>query len=1035
MKSTIRYFVTNPLLTWLVIIFLILSGVLALASLRSEAFPAVDFQQVKITTVFPGAPASDVEQLVTIPIEEKLREVDGLDGVKSISRQSVSEITVKIDLEVDDPDAVVEEIRRALDQVTDLPVEVTEKPLFEERNSNKFPIIEIALYGDATPRALYETSRLVEWELEKIPGVARVDPFGRQDREWHVLANPTRMRERIVSLGDMIRAIRERNINVPAGAVAAGKAVNIRTTGEFEDVRQILSLPIQSNDIGDAINIGDVAEVRDTFERPEFLASTNTLPAITLQVIKKEQADILHTVDLVQARLYELESVIPDGVGFKIIHNEAARARNRLDVVVSNALIGFCLVIAILVLFLNTRDALLTSLSLPMTLLGTIVFFPLYDITFNLISMLGMIIALGMLVDNSIVISENVYRYREQGLDPTEAAIRGTSELIIPITGTYLTTIAAFAPMMFMSGLMGKFVWQIPFVVIVTLTVSLFESFFLLPARIARFGRDLSQARISNPVRAKINGFIHGLRGAFRRFISWTVRRRYVALLSIFTVLGLAVFAQTMMKFNLFPKEGVETFIIKVEFPPHFRVESTMERMAHVENVVRRLPDSEMVSYAIKAGVQQRNAQDILARVGEHLGMLQVRLTPELTRVRTARQIIESMATEINAIPDAREILIEEIVPSPPIGAAITLGVQGRDYEKIQEIVQEVTEFLKNQAGVKNISSDYKPGREEQIIMPNDHVAAQAGVTMRMVANSVRAVFEGAEASTLRRGADEITIRVLYNDEHRGSLQALQDVAVRNKIGLYTNLPVLTRMESRSGPEALLHFDFERAVTITADVDDEVITSVEANAIVLEKFYDIPERFPGYTISFRGEQKSTQRSMASLARSGIVAFFAIYAIIALIFNHWIKPLVITFAISLGIIGVSLGFLTAGRALSFFAMIGLIGLAGVVVNASIVLVDFIEQLRADSNDPYADLSEAASIRFRPILLTTLTTMAGLLPTAYGIGGSDPVLIPMTLALAWGLATGTLGALVFIPCTFAVGYDIQRNATRLLNWMKK
>lgn len=1022
MKQFINYYVNYPLLAWMTVLFLILAGILALFSLRSEAFPNVDFHQVKITTVFPGSPPSDIEQLVTYPLEEKIREVDGLDQVRSISRQSVSEILVKVDLEEEDPDEIINDIQKAIDQVSDLPEQVSERPLFEESKSGKFPIMELSVFGDLSEYQLYSAAKLVEKQLEKLPGVARVDLFGERDREWHVLIDPQKMANLNVNLYQVIQSIKSRNVNIPAGSFSSGKARNIRTTGEFETPDQILDLPIIGNEVGNTVRLGLFARVRDTFKRPDFLASTEGLPAINLLVLKKEKADILKTIARVKQALQRIQPTLKKNAKVTIINDEGKRTKNRLDVVSSNALIGFVLVVLILVLFLSLRDSILTSISLPLTLFGMLVIFPVYDITFNLVSMLGIIISLGMLVDNSIVISENIYRHRQNGLNAVDAAVRGASELVIPIFGTYLTTVAAFLPMMFMSGIMGRFIWQIPFAVICTLTISLFESFFLLPARMSQFSHRKIEGQ-GNIFRRTMDGFFDLLRDKiFARIIDWIIRFRYIFFTFFLVSLGLTFYTASKMKFNLFPREGSEIFIIKVEFAPDIRVTETLKRMKYIEEIIRSLPEEELVSYSMKAGIQQKNSQDVLTRVGEHLGVAQVFLTPELKRERKAAQIIASIEDKIRAIPEANEVLIEEVVPSPPIGAAITLAVQGDDYQILQKISAEIRAFLQSEKGILNISDDYKPGREEYVVKLNQKVAAQTGIGTLQAATLIRAAYEGNEVSSLRQGPDEITIRVLYDNEHRGDPGSINHIKIPNKYGLNTAIGSISYTQVKTGPEALLHYDFERAITITADVDDSIITSNIANDKVWQKFKDIGQKYPGYSVQFRGEQESTKKSMISLAKAGVVALFAIYAILTLIFNSTIKPLVITATIPLGIVGVVIGFLTAGKSLSFFALIGIIGLAGVVVNSSIVLVDFIEQAGKQGVDQYRALSEAATVRFRPILLTTMTTMGGLLPTAYGIGGSDPVLIPMTLALAWGLASGTFGALTFIPCVFSIGYDL-------------
>lgn len=1021
-EKILGFFVRSQLLVWLIVIGTFAGGLVSLASLQREAYPRVNFHAAEIRTIFPGAAPADVEERVTIPLEEEIREVEGLKRVRSISRHSVSEIVVEVDLNESNPDRVLDEVRRALDRVTDLPAEVVDRPVFNERKTGSIPVLEVSLYGAASERELAEVAEFYENELEKVKGVARVNIFGERDHEWRILVNPGRMRANSLSLMDVSNALAGRNVNIPGGAIESETARNIRTTGEFSDIAELNALPVRSNETGGMTRLGSIARFEEAFERPEMLARTNGQRALNLDIVKRERADIVRTTDAVLARIEELRKIRP--IQAIVVNDEAQQTRRRLDVVTSNAVMGFIIVVAMLMAFLNFRTALITSLSLPLVILGTMLVFPIYDVTFNMISMMGLIIALGMLVDNSIVIAENVHRYREQGLAPFDAAVKGASELVTPIIGSFLTTIAAFLPMIFMSGIMGRFIWQIPFLVIVSLTVSLLESFFLLPARLARYAESPRGPAPPARFRRWLDEAFERLTVGFSNFVARLVARPFLALGGMTVVLIIAMGAMSQMRFSLFPKEEVEQFLIKAEFDPSLRVEQTMERMNAIEGLVRKLPPAELITYTVKGGLQQQNAGDPLARFGEHLAMVQVFLTPEATRERTARDIIDALEPEIRRqTPGLKMLYIEELVPSPPIGAAITVAVEGPDYAKLQQISAEIREYLSSLEGVKNIADDYKTGREEVVVRLNEERAAQAGVSDSMAALMVRTAFEGFEASTLRRGRNEVTLRVLYDDEFRASAESLRAIEIPNRAGLYTTLGSISTLESSSGPESLSHFDFERAVTITADVDEKRLTSSDANRMIFEKFADISERYPGYALRARGEQEETLESMASLARAGLAAFFAIFAIIALTFNSPLRAFIIMATIPLGLIGIVAGFLISGKALSFLALIGIIGLAGVQVNAGIMLVEFIDQHRQSGLSPAEALVEAARQRFRPILLTSLTTMGGLFPTAYSLGGSDPVLIPMTLALAWGLASGTFGSLTFIPTVFAAGYKLR------------
>ncbi|MCB1173790.1 MAG: efflux RND transporter permease subunit, partial [Leptospiraceae bacterium] len=1025
MNTVIAWFIKEKLLMWLVVAALLVGSLLSVLHMRRERYPTVDFFQAKITTIYPGASPANVEQRVTIPIEDEIREVEGLKKVRSISRQSVSEINVQVDLKETDPGAVLDEVRRALDRVTDLPAEVTEKPIFAELKSGSFPILEFSVYGARDEIELNEEADFLANQIEKVAGVARVDVFGKRDREWHILINPSAMAQNSINLMDIGRAVQNQNVSIPGGVLEADAARNIRTTGEFERISELASLPVRSNETGNMLRLGEIARFADTYERPQLLARTNGQAAINLQVIKKERADILTLGDAVRTRMRELQR--NSRLKSTIVLDESKPASRQLGVVINNAAIGLVLVVAILLAFLNSRLAIITALSLPLVVSATMLAFPVYDITFNMVSMMGMIIALGMLVDNSIVIAENVYRYREEGLPPVDAAVKGSTELVIPIIGSFLTTVAAFLPMMFMAGLMGKFIWQIPLMVIIVLTASLLESFFLLPARIAHYGGRVEASHRQNRLRAWINRNFEWHTAFFVRSVAWIVHRPFWGLGAIGLILVLSLAGMARMQFSLFPKEEVERFLIKMEFDPSFRIAQTMQSTAHMEELVRRLPASELVSYTLKGGIQQKDAGDPLQRVGEHLSMIQVFLTPEVERARKASAIIAELNEHQLEIPGLKTMQIEELVPSPPIGAAISVTIEGPEYETLRLISGQIQDFLRKTNGIINVTDDYKPGRTELVVRLKQDQARIVGIDTRTVAMIVRSAFEGSEVSTMRKGRKEVTLRVLYDGPYRSRSELLNSLPIPNRAGLNTRLDKISSIQSEQGPEALLHYNYERAITITADVKPEILTSNAANQLLFAAFANLESKHPGYALTLRGEQEDTNESMESLAQAGVLAIFAIFAILALIFNDLKTPFLILASIPLGLVGITIGFLLSGKALSFLAMIGIIGLAGVQVNASIMLVTFVRQLRAEGMERREALIQAARQRFRPILLTTLTTMGGLFPTAYSLGGSDPVLIPITLALAWGLAFGTFLTLLFIPASYASWFA-------LTDWMK-
>ena len=1024
MKSIIEYFIQKKLFMYLAVAFIFFAGTLSLISLRRDSLPNVEIKQMVISTTFPGASPEDVELRVTYPIEEKLKEIDGIDEVRSVSRNSVSDIDVRIDLDDKDPDKVISEVRRAVDSVQNFPVQVTEKPRISERKSGSFPIFDLSVYGGESENQLQQYAIFLEEELEKVPGVARVDVFGKRDHEWHIYLKSEKLKENSIDIFDVVRSVQGRSINLPAGSLESENSMDIRIDGEFSKPEELLELPVKTNDFLSHIKIGSLGSIRDTYSYPKFLAVSNGKPGLILSVVKKASADAIHTVDEVRKKIIELEKSAPNGIKTFILNDEALRTKKRLEVVINNAIMGFIIVFVILFLFMDTKTAVLTSLSLPLALLLTFIFLPPLDITFNIISMMGIIISLGMLVDNSIVISENIFNYTEEGLSSTQAAIKGTKEMVLPIFGSYLTTVAAFIPMLSMSGIMGKFIFQIPLIVIIALSASLFESFFLLPSRLSLAG-GLKHEREKSFFRKKLDLFFDNMDRGFSGFTKILLKRKYISFIIVISILFISLYALSKMKFILFPKENVEIVLIKVEFNPALKAITTREKIKPIESILQKLPESELMSYSIKIGVQQTDPDDPLSRFGEQLAIVTVFLTPETERERKAAEIVDSIEPELKKIDGIVNLFVEELVPAPPIGAAITLSILGRDYEEIKKVSKEIRDYMATIPGIINIRDDYKYGRKQLVVKLDHNLEILTGVSTYVAAEVIRSIYDGNRVSTLRRGKEKIYIRILYEEEFRRIPEKIKEIPIKNKYDSITKLSSISNIIEKESPELLSHRNFERAVTVSADTDIRIITSNEANALIQEKFFEsVPKNYPGTSLVFGGEEKDTVKSIASLARAGLFAIFGIFAILALTMNSITKPLAILSSIPLGIVGIVIGFPLSGKAISFIAMIGIIGLAGVLVNASIVLVDCIDQLEKNKKLPYDDiLAEAIQKRFRPILLTTLTTMGGLLPTAYSVGGSDPLLIPMTLALGWGLGFGTFGSLLYIPLLFSISNEIS------------
>jgi multidrug efflux pump subunit AcrB len=1012
----LHYFIDNPRVVLLIMIALVVGGLMSMGSMRREAYPNVDFAQAKVTTRYPGATPEEIEQRITVKIEDELREIDGIKEVRSVSQEGYSEVKSIIDIDKADSRQVIQDCQRAIDQIGDLPADLPDPPLFEEIKTKNMPVLEVSVAGEVDELILRREADRLEATLESDPGVAAVDKIGYRDREYRIYLDPASMRRMHVGFPEVINAVRERIANIPGGTFESRPhEMSVRAMIDIESADDLLDVVVRTNLSNQVVRIGDVGTVESGFEEARVIARTDGAPAIILVVKKKEMADIVRVTESLLADIQRFATSLPAGMRVVVSNDEAERTRNRLDIIVSNAMLGFGLLLGALMIFLNFKTALVTSISVPVVVLTTLIGMQWMGITFNLISMMAIVIALGMFVDNSIVISENIFRHKnELGEDIHVAARAGVHEIAAPITATVLTTIASFVPMFVTSGVMGQFIWAIPAVVAMSLLASLGDSFALLPTRIIAFGRGMEDREL---------GWYVKLQSLFRRLVETLIRFRWATVVAANLLLvATFVFAARYLDFVLFPPEGIDRFVVRYEAEVGVPIEEVNRQIERVEEKILALPKTELKALTTRTGVQQVGLNDPLARTGGNIGMMIVYLTPETERERDAFAIIDELRRTIPVAPPFASIQFERIANGPPVGKPVTVSVLGEDMETLKEIAAKLRAELGRRDGVFDIDQDLKPGLEELRVVLHDDATADYGLTVADIAGTIRSAQEGTIASTILRYGDDIDVRVLFSAQARGERDSLENMPILNRMGHLIPLRNVATIERTPGPETRRHFNYLRSITVTADVDTKIATSLEVNRSIRTSFAAIADDYPGYRIKFGGEEESTNESMASLASAMVIAVLAIFGILVALFGSFFKPFLIMFSIPFGFIGTIAGFALHDKPMGFLAMIGVIGLAGVVVNSAIVLVSFIDALRREGTlDFHQCLVEGACIRLRPILLTTATTVAALFPTAYGLGGWDPMLVPMTLAMAWGLLTGTILTLLVVPPAYAVMED--------------
>ncbi|MCA9406386.1 MAG: efflux RND transporter permease subunit, partial [Candidatus Omnitrophica bacterium] len=617
-----EFSIKNSLLVNLVSVFIILVGLYAMMNLRREAFPQVEYDILTVTTVYPGAPTEDVEKFVTIPIEKELKAVSGLEKITSTSDEGLSSIGIYIDPETHDKKKVIDDVQRAVDRVSTLPSEIDDDPEVFELATREFPVIEISLSGDVgeAQRRIY--AEALEDKLTDVDGVAQIRKYGWRDPEVWVEVNPEKLKEYHVSIEEVMAALRTQNVTIPGGQLTTDTdEFNVRTTGEFRTKEEIENVIIRANDSGNWLKVKDVAGVRETFEKEVTVAKVNSERATAMVVLKNEQADAINVVNDVKKVLEDFRKTIPEELKVTTTNDFSYYVKRRLGVLQNNGVIGFVLVLVILFLFLDPIPAFMTAVGIPVAMFLSFLVMSILGININLVSMLGLLLVLGMLVDDGIIVAENVYRYVEEGMEPRAAAIKGTNEVAGPVTVTILTTFAAFAPLMFMEDIIGKFIKEIPMVVIITLSASLFEAFIILPSHLADMIA-FSKRRQKEHKPHKEKRWYVVLKNLYSKSLMVALKGRYVVMAMLIGVFLFSIWvAKTQLKMLLFAGEGIEYVWVRAEAKKGTPLEKMEELVAPVEAIIRELPEDELDSYRTYIGAIQteQGAFDPNAKRGSHL--------------------------------------------------------------------------------------------------------------------------------------------------------------------------------------------------------------------------------------------------------------------------------------------------------------------------------------------------------------------------------------------------------------------------------
>lgn len=1029
MTRLVRWMVEHSLVVHLVSVFIVAVGIYGLTQINREAFPDVNLDIIQIDVNYPGATPTELERLVITPIEQELKALDGIDKMLSVSYPGSGRITLEVDPYASNRQRLASDVQLAVERAR-LPQDLPDDPVVTEIEGAVFPILRLAVAAHRTPVELKRLGDDIRDDLLAIPGVAKVVIQGARKAEIRVTVDPARLARERVSVGEIAAALAGWNVTAPGGELDTRSGQKqVRIAGEFTDARDAAAVVLRANELGQGIRLGDIARVSETLEKPRVLYDVSGETAVSLLVLKRADADIITTVDKVNAYLATVAARYGADVRVQTFQDFSRFARLRLGVLTNNAVVGLGLVFVTLLLFLRPSVALTTTWGLPIIFLGGLYTLYLAGITLNLLSMFGFIMVLGMLVDDAVVIGENITYHMERGLPPREAAVRGTREVMVPVAATVSTTIVAFLPLMFMGGIIGKFIFAIPVVVSLLLVLSWLESFLMLPSHVADVTRPHARLRERR--------WLARLEQAYAAALDAAVRHRWITTAISFSLLvGSLVLARAGMSFELFPAAGVDQFVVRVTAPPGTSVERLREQMLAVDRALRARIDARYLeATVIASGEIALDEGDPLTQRGGRFGQIRAVYTPAAARpAHDALDDMRRIARELPPLFPALELAVNEVKPGPRVGRALEAELSGADTAAVEAAARRLMALLKDVPGVLAVDSGLKPGDDELHVVLNRTLASYAGIDLATAARHVRAAVGGLVVGTTRRGTEEIDVTIRYPQDGVDEMQLLRELLVPNQRGGLVPLARIASFAEHPGVTAIRHKAGVRVVHVVADVDTAVLTSVALNRLVQARAAEwIGDS--GVRVNYGGEQEKNVQSFRDLMVAMLFALLGIFFILAMQFNSLAYPVLVMLAIPFGVVGIILTFflhdlLWRPMPLSFFSTLGMVALSGVVVNSSLLLLEFVRRAREQGMALHEAIVSAGRRRLRAIIITASTTVVGLLPTGYGWGGFDPFVAPMALALSWGLAFATLITLFTIPAALAAAVDVKTLARRLL-----
>ena len=1025
MNVFFRWIVHNPLIANLLTFCLLLGGGIAYRTMPQEYLPPVNLKWLIAVLSYPGVSATDIEQIITRPVEDELEEIDFVNQFNSTSTEGSVEFSMQFeDISLDEFERQYQEVRQGVDRA-DLPDGVLDPFYIKIKSSNFIPLVQIALTGGAKIdyHQLRHRAEELRDSIERFWEVDRVFLYDDRERQIHVEVDPLSARALSLSLDDLGRALEMSNLDLPAGTLELGSSEYlIRSADQFRSLRDIRAAIVRPDPLGNHVRLGQVAAVRDTYAREEARSRLNGQRSIALGVTKKDVGSSLDLLEKTHALLAEFAVGLPPGIGVELVNDTSIRVRNALSNLQINALAGGLLVVFVLWMFLGLRNSLLAAVGIPVAFALAFVLLKLTGASINENTLFGLVLVLGMVVDDAIVVIENVYRYIQAGHQRRQAAIEGTREVLAPVLTSTLTTIAAFMPLVLLPGTIGEFLQVVPITVSLTLLASLVECFAILPSHIADYGgsRD-SRSPLDEPM-ARLTRAYQALLS--RILPSWT---RYAIALGVpLSIFAASAYIFPQLRQELFSSDPQSYFAVWLKLPEGTALNETDRHTRILEAAVRRLPPDDLAlveRILVNVGVQ--NAAD-RSYVRPNFAELVVDVTDGPEMIDKLQRMVAFVRDEARDLGYDDEVVQVKIIQAgPPKDAPLEAKIQGDDFVALEEIATLLKTHLKTYPGLVSIDDDFAEGKNELIFRLRHEEARRLGLNAADVGGALQGALRGRPSGVYRADDEEMPILVRYRPDWFQTGADLQDLEIRTPAGGFVNLGSVADLERGVGYSEIKRRDFRRTVTVFADEAPDALGTAAPAIEGLRGYFEreVAPAYPGYSLIFGGQFQEFERSFDNIILLFGFGALCIFFILVVQFRSLIQPFIILTTIPFALAGALLGLVLGGFPLSITVIYGMVGLSGVVVNDSIVFISFINTARAKGDERLTAILAGAGKRLRPIILTTVTTIGGVLPIALGLLGKSEVWSPLATLIVFGLGTASALMLIVIPCLYFVVEDVR------------